>query len=109
MLIDLCTEPTSAELSSSYVGDAAAFVERLTSCLFSAQSLGATYLSGNLVLNCFAVLLESSLHCRGVWEQFQVAGRCTVLLRAILLEDARWEIRQGVADRLKSIFSVLPT
>lgn len=109
MLIDLCTEPTSAELSSNYVGDAAAFVERLTSCLFSAQSMEATYLTGNLMLNCFAVLLESSLHCRGVWEQFQVTGRCTVLLRAILLEDTRWEIRQGVADRLKSIFSVLPT
>jgi len=107
--MNLCTEPTSAELSRNYVADGPAFVERLTSCLFSAQSLGATFLSGNLVLNCFAVLLESSLHCRSVWEHFQVAGRCTVLLRAVLLEDTRWEIRQGVADRLKGIFSVLPT
>jgi len=108
VLIKLCTEPTSAELSRKYVADAAGFVERLTSCLFSVQSLEATYLSGNLVLNCFAVLLEASLHCRSVWEHFQVAGRCTVLLRAILLEDMRWEVRQGVADRLKGIFSVLP-
>ena len=109
MLMINCIEPTSTDLSQQYIADATAFVERLVSCLFAAKSLGDTRLSNSLALNCFAVLLEASLHCRSVWKHFQITGQCTALLRGILLEDARWEIREGAADRLRGIFSVLPT
>ena len=103
------TEPTSPDVSKSYIADAAAFVERLVSCLFTAQSLERTLDSDELVTNCFAVLLEASLHCPGVWGKLKSAGQFTALLRGIILEDTQFEVRAAAADRLKGIFSVLPT
>lgn len=102
-------EPTSAELSKRYIADAAAFVKCLISCLFAAQSLNSTQLSNGLILNCFAVLLEASLYCPNVWEVFRTADQATALLGDIILKNTSYEVREGVADRLRGIFAVLPT
>ena len=102
-------EPTSADLSRSYVSDASTFVDRLQSCIVSALSYERSAMSEELACNCFAALLEASLHCPNVWESFKTADGCATLLQQLLLEDPREGIRQGIAARLEGICAALAT
>lgn len=103
------SEPTSRELAKEYVEDAPAFVERLVSSLLVAQTFEHSKFAVSLLETCFAVLLEASLHCHSVWEHFKAAGHFSTVLRRLLLEDFREDVRRGAADRIKGICSALPT
>lgn len=108
-MLSFLREPTSPELAKEYVEDAPAFVDRLVSSLLAAQTFEHSTFAHSLLQNCFAVLLEASLHCRSVWQHFRTADYCSIVLQRLLLEDLRQDVRQGASDRLKGICSALPT
>ena len=102
-------EPTSPELAKECVEDTPAFVERLVSSLLIAQTFEHSKFALSLLQTCFAVLLEASLHCQSVWQHFRAAGHFGTVLRRLLLEDFREDVRRGAADRIKGICSALST
>lgn len=101
-------EPVSADVAAILLPDAQAFVERLQSLIPQARSISTTQ-ANSLVCNCFATVLEASLHCKNVWETFKKANQCSSLFRCLLLEDMRPEIRQGVTESIRGICCTLST
>lgn len=63
----------------------------------------------HLVRNSFSAILEAALHSGEVWASFKDHTEFTTLLRELLLEDFRHEVRQGVADAIRGVCGTLPT
>lgn len=99
-------EPVSAEAAGGLFSDPKAFVERLQSLIPQVEAIPTPQAIG-LVCNCFAAILEASLHCAEVWGFFKSADQCSQLFRCLLLEDTRQEIRQGVAESIRGICGTL--
>lgn len=92
----------------NYVLDPRCFVQRLQSCILSTLACTDSAYSGALACNCFAVLLEASLHCGNVWHALKASGQCAALLQRLILEDPRDHIRKRVADCLRGVCAALP-
>lgn len=108
-LLRFLKEPVSPETSALYFSDAAAFVERLRGLIATTKSQLTTTDSVRLVRNSFSAILEAALHSGKVWASFKEHTGFTTLLRELLLEDLRQEIRQGVADAIRGVCGTLPT
>ena len=94
--------PVSPEVSSSYISDPEAYTRYLSQMLNKAQMSGglespiiAVHL---LVREPFAALVEGTLHDERLWQSWQTDSLCGRLLKRMLLDDARAEVRKVIAD-----------
>lgn len=84
-------------------------MERLRGLIATTKSQTTTTDSVRLVRNSFSAVLEAALHSGKVWASFKDHTGFTAILRELLLEDLRHEIRQGLADAIRGVCGTLPT
>ena len=97
----LCkVERPSADASATYFSDGTRLGNRLIMILSVALE---TNEDATVVRDCYATILEASLHSRIIWEAFIEHPQVPQLHRALLLEDLREPLRQHVAQKIDSV------
>lgn len=103
---DCCIEPSAFPESTVPLSDPRALVDQLQ--LWIVDGLNLVEHSSEarkLVDECFAALLEASIHARPFLESFIAVGGLSHLLRRLLLEESKPSIRQGVLKTAQTICS----
>lgn len=97
----LCkVERPSADASATYFSDGTRLGNRLIMILSVALE---TNEDATVVQDCYATILEASLHSCIIWEAFIEHPQVPQLHRALLLEDLREPLRQHVAQKIDSV------
>ncbi|PSN73883.1 ubiquitin C-terminal hydrolase-like protein [Corynespora cassiicola Philippines] len=97
----LKAERPGSETSSCYFADVTSLVNRLVSILFVAIKNEPD--SSAIVTNCYATILEASLHSHAVWEAFMNSPQVVPLHEVLLLLDPRKNIRENTAQSIASV------
>jgi hypothetical protein len=110
MLTVFLIEPVSSETSASYFPDEAALVERLVILLNAAKSLESwSYVeSPALAWQCFSAIIEASIHSAAFWDLFTRRPDIPGLIKELVLDDSRLNLRKCVAERMSHVCKVLP-
>jgi ubiquitin carboxyl-terminal hydrolase 34 len=93
-------ERPSRDASAAYFLDGARLGTRLVTILCMALE---TNEDASVVQNCYATILEASLHSRVIWEAFIEHPEVARLHRALLLSDPRQSVREHVAQKIASV------
>ncbi|KAI9815552.1 MAG: hypothetical protein M1827_002686 [Pycnora praestabilis] len=108
-LLVFLKEPVSSETSATYFVDGPKLVNRLLSVLKSAKKASLSSDSSvSLTCQCFSTIIEASLHSDSIWADFSHRLDLPDLLRDLLLQDGRPELRKGVADTIVGVCRTLP-
>ncbi|RYO56763.1 hypothetical protein AA0113_g8466 [Alternaria arborescens] len=99
-LLEFLRERPSADASATYFSDGTRLGNRLIMILSVALE---TNEDATVVQDCYAIILEASLHSRIIWEAFIEHPQVPQLHRALLLEDLREPLRQHVAQKIDSV------
>ncbi len=94
--------PVPMDISSLYVMDRETYARYLIQMIVKAQAsdgLAVPRIEAHLLVRePFAALIEGSLHDEQLWNHLQNDPEFKILLKKILLEDTRVEVRKAVAD-----------
>ena len=101
-------EPVPVEAGFSVFPNPLGLLKRLHSMIPEALSVVNSSEADLLATSCFAALFKASLCSHIFWEHFKNADVCSALLRRLLLDEPKWQIRVRVAEYVKSICRPLP-
>lgn len=98
------------ETAASYFTNETALVSRLVVMLRAAMSTFTNqgFNSSNLARQCFATILEASLHSDLIWHAFTERPDVPEILSSLLIKDGRRDLRKGVVDTILGVCAVLP-
>lgn len=92
-----------AEAGLSVFPNPLALLKRLQSMIPEALSVINSSEADFLAASCFAALLKASLCSDTFWQHLKDANVCSTLLRRLLLDEPKWQIRVRVAEWVKCI------
>lgn len=101
VLLGFLKERPLQDLSAHYFSDESLLVERLLSVLYKALETEPENI--RVVCDCYATILEASLHSRKVWEAFVCRGDIRGLHKTLLLVDPRITLRHGIVQSIASV------
>ncbi|KAL1796630.1 hypothetical protein ACET3X_005170 [Alternaria dauci] len=99
-LLEFLRERPSADASATYFSDGTQLGNRLIMILSIALE---TNEDATVVQDCYATILEASLHSRIVWEAFVEHPQVPRLHQDLLLRDPRESLRQHIARKIDSV------
>ena len=89
--------------------DPSALVDRLLSLIAEALVVTNSLEAETLPCRCFAAILEASMYSESLWNHFKNADKSSAVLRRLLLEETREEIRKKVGRSITDICHRLHT
>lgn len=101
VLLGFLKERPLQDLSAQYFSNEALLVERVLSFLY--KSLETENEDPSVTCNCYATILEASLHSRKVWEAFVSRQDILSLHQRLLLVDRRLALRHSVVQSIASV------
>lgn len=105
---DCILEPIAVEEQMTLFSDPQALLDRLRSITAAGLGISQNSEAGNMVCNCFATVLEASLHSEAFYTCLKESAELSPLIQRLLLEESRVQIRQGIAKTIESICCTLP-
>ncbi|KAI9723365.1 MAG: hypothetical protein M1812_001249 [Candelaria pacifica] len=109
-LLAFLKEPVRPEIAASYFTNETALVSRLMTMLRAAISTSTDqgFNSTNLARQCFATIVEASLHSDVIWKVFTERSDVKEILSSVLTMDGRIDLRRGVADTILGVCASVP-
>ncbi|KAF2200893.1 hypothetical protein GQ43DRAFT_481180 [Delitschia confertaspora ATCC 74209] len=101
VLLGLLKERPLQNVSAQYFSNEAQLVDRLVTIL--SASLTTHYDNNKLVCDCYATILEASLHSKKVWDAFWERPDIVEIHRTLLLTDPRRPLRVGIVQSIASV------
>ena len=103
------TEPVSSDTSAKYFLNPSMLIDCLHGLIVAAPSIKTGPEINSLIRNCFASMLEASLHSKTVWTCFKTHRSTSQLLSRLLIESSDKGVREGVVVSMKSVCGEMPT
>lgn len=107
-LLIFLKEPVPSDVAMKYFTEPALLVSCLHNLLQAALTTQLTSEIGLLIRNCFAAMLEASLHSQMVWACFKSHDQTLNALERLLLNSPERHIREGTVGVMRSVCVELP-
>ena len=108
-LLIFLKEPVPSDIAGKYFTEPGTLVSCFHNLLQAAMAIQLTADIGLLIRNCFAAMLEASLHSKTIWACFKSHNETLKALGQLLLRSSERSIREGTVCVMRSVCVELPS